>query len=57
MEEALRRKAAGLIAIWLLRVDETRIVPKDARPLLFYNVRSREELEGQIIKLLEEYAR
>ena len=55
MEEALRRKAAGLIAIWLLRVDETRIVPKGARALLFYNVRSREELEGQIIKLLEEY--
>jgi hypothetical protein len=57
LEEALRRKAAGLITIWLFRVDETRIVPKDARELLSYRVRSREELEGQIIKLLEQYDR
>jgi hypothetical protein len=54
LEEALRRKAAGLITIWLIRVDETRIVPKGARDLLSYPVRSREELEGQIIKLLEQ---
>jgi len=54
LEEALRRNATGLITIWLIRVDETRIVPKGARNLLSYPVRSREELEGQIIKLLEQ---
>jgi hypothetical protein len=55
LEEALRRNTAGLITIWLIRVDETRIVPKGARDLLSYPVRSREELEGQVIKLLDQF--
>ena len=54
LEEALRRNTAGLTTIWLIRVDETRIVPKAARDLLSYPVHSREELEGQVIKLLEQ---
>jgi hypothetical protein len=53
LEEALQRNAAGQIAILLIRVDETRVVPKGARSLLSYEVRSREELEGLIIKLLD----
>ena len=50
MELALERK--GSINIWIICVDETRIVPKGARNLLNYTVKSREELEGTLLKLL-----
>lgn len=50
MELALERK--DNINIWIICVDETRIVPKGARNLLNYPVKNREELEGTLLKLL-----
>lgn len=50
MELALERKDS--INIWIICVDETRIVPKGARNLLNYPVKNREELEGILLKLL-----
>lgn len=40
------------INLWIICVDETRIVPKRARDLLNYPVHKREELEGVLLKLL-----
>lgn len=40
------------INLWIICVDETRIVPKGARNLLNYQVRNREQLEGVLLKLL-----
>jgi hypothetical protein len=39
--------------LWLLCVDDTRIVPPAARNLLSYPARSREELERHVLTLLE----
>lgn len=50
MELALERKDS--INLWIICVDETRIVPKGARNLLNYPVKNREELEGVLLKLL-----
>jgi len=54
LELALDRHQAGAIALWILCVDETRVVPRRARDLVFYRVRSREELEGQVVRLLDQ---
>jgi hypothetical protein len=40
--------------LWLLCVDETRIVPPAARNLISYPARNREELERHILTLLEQ---
>jgi hypothetical protein len=53
-EIALKRHKAGGLSLWILRLDETRIVPPAARDLLSYSAKSREELEGHILKLLEQ---
>lgn len=50
MEMALDR--IDSINLWIICVDETRIVPKRARDLLNYPVHNREELEGILLKLL-----
>ena len=52
MELALDRHAAGKLKLWILRVDDTRIVPKRARDLLFYDASSRADLEGRMLQLL-----
>jgi hypothetical protein len=51
-EIALKRQAAKALSLWILQVDETRIVPPAARCLIAYPVGSRKELEGQITQLL-----
>lgn len=51
---ALSRRDAGKLTIWLFRVDNTRIVPPDARNVTSYPARSREELERHILALLEQ---
>lgn len=38
--------------LWILRVDDTRIIPKRARNLTHYPVKTREEIEGCILNLL-----
>ena len=50
---ALKRQASGKLKMWILKIDETRIVPPGARDLLVYNVASRGDIEGTVLKLLE----
>lgn len=38
--------------VWLICVDDTRIVSKRARNLMFYKTHSREDIEGKILKLI-----
>lgn len=52
LELALDLKEKEQIEIWILCVDDTRIVSKRARELVFYQVKSREEIEGKIVSLL-----
>mgnify|MGYP002626564974 CR=1 FL=1 len=53
MEFALDRKENKHMSLWIICLDDTRIVPKRARSLLTYRVHSRAEIEGYISKLLE----
>jgi hypothetical protein len=48
MEIALERSTLGL-SLWILCLDDTRLVPKGARQLLHLAARSRSELESQIL--------
>lgn len=52
LELAMDRLAEAGLKLWLLRVDETRIVPQRARNLLLFDVRSRMELEGKVLDLI-----
>lgn len=52
LEIALQRLQDKKSELWLLCVDETRIVPRKARTLNYYKVSNREEIEGIILKLL-----
>lgn len=52
MELALDRHEQGKLELWILRVDNTRIVPRRARGLLFYDAPSRAEVESRILQLL-----
>jgi hypothetical protein len=53
LELALDRHGDGRLELWILRVDATRIVPRRARDLLFYDAPNRAALEGRIMDLLE----
>lgn len=52
LELALDRHANGMIDLWLLRVDSTRVVPTRARELAYFDTPSRELLEGKVLGLL-----
>jgi hypothetical protein len=52
LELALDRLEAGKIKLWIICTDETRIVPKRARNLTYFSVRSREEIDGRLLELL-----
>lgn len=52
LELALDLKEKGLMDIWIIRVDDTRIISKRARDLNAYFVKNRKELEGKILELL-----
>lgn len=52
-ELALDRKEKGLMDLWIICLDGIRIVPKRARNLIHYDVTSRDDIEGRILKLLE----
>jgi TIR domain len=54
LDLALKRHERGKLTLWLLCADGTRIVPPAARELTNYPVRTREELEGRILMLLEQ---
>jgi TIR domain len=53
LDLALSWQATGGPELWLLLVDEARIVHPAARELTNYPARSRVELEGQILRLIE----
>ena len=52
LELALELKEKGKIQIWILCVDDTRVVSKKAREIINYRVNSREEIEGKILDLI-----
>lgn len=54
LEMALDRSIANHMELWLICVDDTRVVPKRARDILFYRVDSREKIEGRIMSLLDQ---
>ncbi|MDZ8264403.1 toll/interleukin-1 receptor domain-containing protein [Nostoc sp. ChiQUE01b] len=53
MELALEKHAQSQLELWIFCVDDTRIIPRRARDLVFYQIKSRDELEGRIVTLLE----
>lgn len=53
LEIALDRQELGKTQIWILCIDDTRIVPTRARELVCYSPRKREEIEGIVLKLLD----
>lgn len=56
MELALDRQADAGLELWIVRVDATRIVPKRARDLVFYDAPTRTALEARVMDLLERRA-
>lgn len=52
LELAIQRRKDGLSELWIFCVDDTRIVPRDAWTLNYYNVNSREALEAKILHLM-----
>ena len=58
LEYALARERIGRLSIWIVPVDETRIVPPGARDRLRFDVySSREQLEGRLMKEIEKISR
>lgn len=54
LDLALKLKHEGKLTLWLIRLDDTRIVPPGARKLIDYQARTRKELEDLILRLLEQ---
>lgn len=52
LEMALQRRKEGLSELWIFCVDDTRMVPREARTLNYYKVDSREALEGKLLYLI-----
>ena len=57
LDIALNRNAENKMALWIITVDKTRIVPPKARGLTFLNGHSREEIEASIRHFLEQVER
>jgi hypothetical protein len=57
LELALDRHNSGSIILWILCVDETRVVPPRARGLINYPARTRQELQANVLMLLERIER
>lgn len=53
MELALELRGLGKIEIWLMRLDDTRIVPRGARGILTHCGRTREEFQASLLGLIE----
>lgn len=53
LELALDRYESGKMELWIFCIDNTRMVPKRARNLNCFSVRTREDIEGRILNLLE----
>lgn len=50
---ALELRAAGKLALWLLQLDDTRVVPPGARKLISHPCRNRTEISSTVLKLLD----
>lgn len=57
LEVALGLQVEGRLSVWMLCLDETRIVPPKARPLVHYPAHSRNDLEGALLRLLDSISR
>ncbi len=55
MEIALDRHEKNAIKIWILRIDATRIVPKRARDLLYFDAVDRSRLAACITNLISQF--
>jgi hypothetical protein len=53
LELALELQKAGSLQVWLLCLDDTRIVPRSARGIVHYAAKCRKDLERCILVLLE----
>jgi len=53
LQIAIDRLSTENAQLWIFCVDDTRIVPKQARSLNYYRVNTREEIEGRLIGLLD----
>jgi hypothetical protein len=54
LELAIDRKASGKMSLWILDLDGTRMVPPRARQLLRHPAHSRQELEGIVLRMIED---
>lgn len=57
MELALQLRKAGKMDIWLLQLDDTRVVPPGARGIVAHPGRSRDEFQANLIALIERRTR
>jgi hypothetical protein len=55
LELALKRHKEGKTQLWILCVDDTRIVPPAARTLLNFPSRTRDQTERHLLTLLESW--
>jgi hypothetical protein len=53
MTLALELRAAGKLDIWLLQLDETRVVPPGARKLISHPSKNRDDISSTLLKLLD----
>jgi hypothetical protein len=53
LEQALSLREAGSLRVVLLSLDQTRIVPPKARPLIGYTCHTRQELEARVRTLVD----
>lgn len=56
-ELALDRNSKKKMDLWIIRTDETRIVPTRARSLIYHTALTRLDLENRIIALIDERIR
>ena len=52
LELAIQRNKEGLSELWIFCVDDTRMVPREARTLNYYLVKDRDSLEAKILHLM-----
>ncbi len=50
---ALKLREAGKLKIWLLQLDDTRVIPPEARKLILQPCLSRLQLQNTVLKLFE----
>ena len=50
LDLALDLHGEGGLALWMLRVDDTRVIPPRARDLTTYRIDTRDALEGTLLK-------